>query len=65
MQSAARGFGHIVEGSSSADVIAKVVLKASTTENPSLSWTGRRNMDERKNSMSETEFYKMMKELMK
>lgn len=31
-----RGFEHILEGGSSADVVAKVVLNAVTTENPSL-----------------------------
>jgi len=68
MQNVARGFEHIVEGSSSTDVVAKVVLKAVTTENPSFRHLAGKDAEtwmKEKNSMSDAEFYKMMKEQMK
>ena len=57
----------MVEGSSSADVVAKVVLKAVTTENPSLRHTGKdaETWMKEKSSMSDVEFYTKMEELMK
>jgi len=47
MQNVATSFLHLLEGGSSSDVLAKVVLKAVTSENPSLvfSWEGCRNVD--------------------
>ena len=68
MQSVARGFEHIVEGSSSADVVAKVVLKAVTTKNTSFRHLAGKDAEtwmKEKSSMSDAEFYKMMKEQMK
>jgi hypothetical protein len=68
MQNVARGFEHIMEGGSSADVVAKVVLKAVTSENPSLRYLAGNDAEtwmEEKRSMSEQEFYKMMKQQMK
>jgi len=57
-----------VEGSSSADVVAKVVLKAVTTENPSLRHLAGKDAEtwmKEKSSMSDVEFYTKMEELMK
>ena len=68
MQNVARGFEHIVEGSSSADVVAKVVLKAVTTKNTSFRHLAGKDAEtwmKEKSSMSDAEFYKMMKEQMK
>jgi len=68
MQNVARGFEHIVEGSSSADVVAKAVLKAVTTENTSFRHLAGKDAEtwmKEKSSMSDAEFYKMMKEQMK
>jgi NAD(P)-dependent dehydrogenase (short-subunit alcohol dehydrogenase family) len=65
MQKVARSLGHMMENASSADVVAKVVLKAVTTENPSLRYLAGKNIEtwmEAKRSMSDEEFYKMMKE---
>jgi hypothetical protein len=53
MLNVARGFEHILDGGCSADVVAKVVLNAVTTENPSL------------RHLAGKDAYKMMKELMK
>jgi NAD(P)-dependent dehydrogenase (short-subunit alcohol dehydrogenase family) len=64
MQNVARGFEHIMEGSSSTDVVAKVVLKAVTSENPSLRHLAGKDAEtwiEEKRSMSDEEFYEMMK----
>ena len=58
----------MVEGSSSADVVAKVVLKAVTTENPSLRHLAGIDAETRmkeKSSMSDVDFYTKMEELMK
>ena len=58
----------MVEGSSSADVVAKVVLKAVTTENPSLRHLAGKDAEtwmKEKSSMSDVEFYTKMEELMK
>jgi NAD(P)-dependent dehydrogenase (short-subunit alcohol dehydrogenase family) len=67
MKDVVRGFGHVMEGGSSADVVAKVVLKAVTSENPTLRYLAgndaERWMKERR-SMSHQDFYTMMKQLM-
>jgi hypothetical protein len=50
---------------SSPDVVAKVVLKAVTSENPSLRYLAGKDVQdwmEAKRSMSDEEFYKMMKQ---
>jgi short-subunit dehydrogenase len=68
MQNVAKGFEHILEGGSSADVVAKVVLNAVTTENPSLRHLAGKDAEtwmKEKSSMSDAEFYTKMKELMK
>jgi NAD(P)-dependent dehydrogenase (short-subunit alcohol dehydrogenase family) len=60
-------FEKMLEGGSSADVVAKVVLKAATSENPSPMYLAGRDIEtwmEAKRSMSDGEFHKMMKELM-
>jgi hypothetical protein len=65
MQKVVRSLEQIIENGSSADVVAKVVLKAVTTENPSLRYLAGNDLEtwmEAKRSMSEVEFYKMMKE---
>ena len=68
MQKAARSLEHIMENGSSVDVVAKVVLKAVTIENPSLRYLARKDIEklmEAKRSMSYEEFYKVMKENLK
>jgi hypothetical protein len=58
----------MMENGSSADVVAKVVLKAVTTENPSLRYLAGEDIEtwmEAKRSMSDEEFYKMIKENLK
>jgi hypothetical protein len=68
MQNVAKGFEHLLEGGSSADVVAKVVLKAVTSENPSLRYLAGNDAEkwmEEKRTMSDEEFHKMMKQLMK
>ena len=58
-------FEKMLEGGSSADVVAKVVLKAATSENPSPMYLAGRDIEtwmEAKRSMSDEEFHKMMKE---
>ena len=65
MQNVATSFQHMIEGGSSTDVVAKVVLKAVTSENPSLRYLAGKDVEtwiEGKKSMSDEEFYKMMKE---
>jgi hypothetical protein len=50
--------------SSSPDLVAKVVLKAVTSENPSLRYLAGKDVEawlESKRNMSDEEFYKMMK----
>jgi hypothetical protein len=54
-----------MDGGSSPDVVAKVVLKAVTSENPSLRYLAGKDVEtwmESKRSMSDEEFYKMMKQ---
>ena len=58
-------FQHMMEGGSSTDVVAKVVLKAVTSENPSLRYLAGKDVEtwmEGKRSMADEEFYKMMKQ---
>jgi NAD(P)-dependent dehydrogenase (short-subunit alcohol dehydrogenase family) len=65
MQNVAASFQHMIEGGSSTDVVAKVVLKAVTSENPTLRYLAGKDVEtwiEGKKSMSDEEFYKMMKE---
>ena len=65
MQNVATSFQHMIEGGSSTDVVAKVVLKAVTSENPTLRYLAGKDVEtwiEGKKSMSDEEFNKMMKE---
>ncbi|MGB8937283.1 MAG: SDR family oxidoreductase [Candidatus Nitrosopolaris sp.] len=65
MQNMATSFEHLMEVGSSPDVVAKVVLKAVTSENPSLRYlagTDAEDWMEAKRSMSDEGFYKMMKQ---
>ena len=65
MQNVATSFQHMIEGGSSTDVVAKVVLKAVTSQNPTLRYLAGKDVEtwiEGKKSMSDEEFYKMMKE---
>jgi len=65
MQKMATSFQHVIDCGSSADVVAKVVLKAVTSENPNLRYLAGKDVEtwvEGKRSMSDEEFYKMMKE---
>ena len=59
---------HGLETGSSPDVVAKVVLKAVTTKNTSFRHLAGKDAEtwmKEKSSMSDAEFYKMMKEQMK
>ena len=65
MQNVATSFEHMLEGSSPVDVVAKVVLKAITSENPSLRYLAGKDVEtglDGKRNMSDEEFYKMMKQ---
>jgi NAD(P)-dependent dehydrogenase (short-subunit alcohol dehydrogenase family) len=65
MQNVATSFQHMIEGGSSTDVVAKVVLNAVTSENPTLRYLAGKDVEtwiEGKKSMSDEEFNKMMKE---
>ena len=65
MQNVATSFQHMLEGGSSSDVVAKVVLKAVTSENPSLRYLAGKDVEtwvQGKTSMSDEEFHKMMKQ---
>jgi short-subunit dehydrogenase len=65
MQKVATSFEHMLEASSSADVVAKVVLKAVTSKNPSLRYLAGKDVEtwmEAKRSMSDEEFHKVMKQ---
>jgi NAD(P)-dependent dehydrogenase (short-subunit alcohol dehydrogenase family) len=65
MQNVATSFQHMLEGGSSSDVVAKVVLEAVTSENPSLRYLAGKDMEtwmEAKTSMSDEEFHNMMKQ---
>ena len=65
MQKMATSFEPLLENGSSADVVAKVVLKAATSENPSPKYLAGKDIEtwmEAKRNMSDEEFYKMMKQ---
>jgi NAD(P)-dependent dehydrogenase (short-subunit alcohol dehydrogenase family) len=65
MQKLAASFEPMLENGSSADVVAKVVLNAVTSENPNPKYLARKDIEtlmEAKRSMSDEEFYKMMKQ---
>ena len=67
MQKMATSFEHMMENGSSPDLVARVVLKAVTSENPSLRYLAGKDIEtwmEAKRSMSDEEFYKMMKQNM-
>jgi len=56
---------HGLETDSSLDVVAKVVLKAVTSENPNLRYLAGKDIEtvmEAKRNMSDEEFHKMMKQ---
>ena len=55
----------MIEGSASSDVVAKAVLKAVTSENPTLRYLAGNDVEtwmKGKTSMSDEEFNKMMKQ---
>jgi NAD(P)-dependent dehydrogenase (short-subunit alcohol dehydrogenase family) len=65
MQKIASSFEHMMENGSSPDLVAKVVLKAVTSENPGLRYLAGKDIEtwmEGKRNMSDEEFYKMMKQ---
>jgi NAD(P)-dependent dehydrogenase (short-subunit alcohol dehydrogenase family) len=65
MENVVSSIEHGSETGSSPDVIAKVVLKAVTTENSNLTYLAGKDIEtlmEAKRSMSDEEFHKMMKE---
>jgi NAD(P)-dependent dehydrogenase (short-subunit alcohol dehydrogenase family) len=65
MQKIASSFEHMMENGSSPDLVAKVVLKAVTSENPSLRYLAGKDIEtwmEGKRNMSDEEFYKVMKQ---
>src|SRR5256884_234597 len=65
MQNVATSFQHMIEGGASSDVVARVVLKAVTSENPSLRYLAGKDVEtwmEGKRNMSDEEFYNMMKQ---
>ena len=65
MQKMAANFEPMLENGSSADVVAKVVLNAVTSENPSPKYLAGKDIErwmDAKRSMSDEEFYKMMKQ---
>jgi NAD(P)-dependent dehydrogenase (short-subunit alcohol dehydrogenase family) len=64
MQNVDTRFKNMLENGSSADVVAKVVLKAVTSENPSLRYLAGKDVEtwiQGKRNMSDEEFYNMMK----
>src|SRR5215204_4254285 len=65
MQKVSTSFEHMLENASSPDLVAKVVLQAVTSENPSLRYLAGKDVEmwvEAKRNMSDDEFYKMMKQ---
>ena len=65
MKKMAGSFEPMLENGSSADVVAKVVLNAVTSENPGPKYLAGKDIEtlmEAKTSMSDEEFYKMMKQ---
>jgi len=67
LQSVVTNFERLMGGGSSPDVVAKVVLRAVTSENPNLRYLAGKDVEtwmESKRSMSDEEFHKMMKQNM-
>jgi NAD(P)-dependent dehydrogenase (short-subunit alcohol dehydrogenase family) len=67
MQDVVRSFKRIIENSSSADVLVKVVLNAVTSENPSFRYLSGNDAEmrmEERRSMSDQEFFKVIKQLL-
>jgi NAD(P)-dependent dehydrogenase (short-subunit alcohol dehydrogenase family) len=67
MQNVAASLRHMLEGGSSADVVAKVVLEAVTSENPSPKYLAGKDIEawmEAKTSMADEEFHNMVKQNM-
>ena len=65
MQKMSTSFEHMLENASSPDVVAKVVLKDVTSENPSLRYLAGKDVEmwiEAKRNMSDDQFYKMIKQ---
>jgi short-subunit dehydrogenase len=65
MQKMSSSFEHMLENASSPDLVAKVVLQAVTSENPSLRYLAGKDVEmwvEAKRNMSDDEFYKMIKQ---
>jgi NAD(P)-dependent dehydrogenase (short-subunit alcohol dehydrogenase family) len=65
MQKMATSFEHMLENWSSPDLVAKVVLEAVASENPSLRYLVGKDIETwmaAKKSMSDKEFYNMMKQ---
>src|SRR5918997_5698002 len=61
MQKMSTSFEHMLENASSPDVVAKVILKAVTSENPSLRYLAGKDVEmwiEAKRNMSDDQFYK-------
>src|SRR5919107_1629667 len=61
MQKMSTSFEHMLENASSPDVVAKVVLKAVTSENPSLRYLAGKDVEmwiKAKRNMSDDQFYK-------
>lgn len=64
MQKMGNNFKKFTENASSTDVVANIVLKAATSENPHLRYLAGKDMEmwmQSKNSMSDDEFYNYMK----
>ena len=65
MQKMSTSFEYMLENASSPDVVAKVVLKAVTSKNPSLRYLAGKDVEmwiEAKRNMSDDQFYKMIKQ---
>jgi NAD(P)-dependent dehydrogenase (short-subunit alcohol dehydrogenase family) len=65
MQKMSTSFEHMLENASSPDVVAKVVLKAVTSENPSLRYLAGKDVEmwiDAKRNISDDQFYKMIKQ---
>ena len=65
MQKMASGFEELMKNSSSADLVAKVVLNAIRDENPNLRYLAGNDVEQwlgNKRNMSDEEFYKIMKQ---
>lgn len=68
MQKMAANFEEIMKNASSPELVAQIVLKAITDENPSLMYRAGKDiesLEEAKRSMSDEEFYRMMKQNLK